>query len=459
MLTIRPRDYFSLEYDAAAQNKIDTLKGKTYTRNAVVKQVSQSVTNVHLDGAGEVTLPYGPRLSHDYSDTKGGPGYLKQLEACLWHSQGISTRSGAPSAPSYNPSANQCVLLGTFEVLFTGLNLPDGVVPTFDVRYEAQHEAYWKEYVSSSVPSKALELSGDGALITDDWENLWIGAGLRPTTERAQSVDNEDTRLQELRSAYALSLEGVGIADGTKEEQMVSYAILGSYPPEVSDRWNFMFMKGLEWSSFQDVVKLDIMSGTQDLPESNKARYLKGNNFSLATYQMELLDRDTCRVTGTVPIYNAHAGEGNWSSVNREEHFSITDWVRALIVTLSFTQPDWSGFDFEHAADGSEDLYPYVFHNTRIANAGDTVMGNSWDNYYPKLLLDKFAEGKYYATIKVRVGFALANDIRVDTLVQIYDLNNQVISRAGVPCTFRVKRVVRSFGNNEFYYIINCLEE
>ena len=459
MLTIRPRDYFDLKYDAAAQNKIDTLKGKTYLRSAVDKQVAKTITNVHLDGVGEVVLPYGPKLSYDYTDAEGGPFYLKQLEACLWHSQGI----GTDWVSGHNPHANQCVLLGTFEVLFTGLNLPDGVVPTLDVRYEAQHEAYWNDRTKgNTLPSESLEKSGDGALITDDWENLWIGAGLRPTTKRKQSVDDGTTTLSKLRSEYALSLEGVGsVSDynGSREEWLVGYASLGVQPTDAATRKNFMFVKGLEWSSLQDVVKLSEMSEGTDYPESNTARYLKGNNFNLATYQIELLNRDTCKVTGTVPIYNAHAGKGTWSGLNDEERFSVTDWVKALVVTLSFKQFDWSSLDFKYAADGSEDLYPYVFHNTRIANADDAVMGNSWDDYYPKLLLGKFAEGKYYATIKARVGFALANDIRVDTLVQIYDLNNQVISRAGVPCTFRVKRIVRSFGNNEFYYIINCLEE
>lgn len=94
-----------------------------------------------------------------------------------------------------------------------------------------------------------------------------------------------------------------------------------------------------------------------------------------------------------------------------------------------------------------------------MANVEDKVGDKLWSEYYPKLILDKYAEGKHYVELKVRVGFMLQNDIRVDTKLQIYDLQNKVIARRGIPCVFKVKRILRSFSNNEFYYTINCLED
>ena len=119
---------------------------------------------------------------------------------------------------------------------------------------------------------------------------------------------------------------------------------------------------------------------------------------------------------------------------------------------------DWPGLDFEFVR-GKRDDNPYKFQNTRVANSLDKVGDTLWSAYYPELIFDKYAEGKYYAQLKMRAKFMIENDIKNDTVVQIYDIENQIISRKGKPCTFRVKRIIKVFDSGSFHYLINCLED
>lgn len=480
MLKVYAKDYFSLKYDAAAQNKITSLSGKNYIRDLTKQQQKKVVDKVKLLYEGtdvsigdEVTLPYKvvavPDPDRNGIDMLGDKIPLdvypmhSKLGALFFGQEIDSYDNGVTTVPG------QSILMGAFELLFTGLNLPNGVFPTVQCSYDLQHFTLGmlrpKGDSYPIYPTRIYDLKGvqNGAYATNNWEKIWVGGSLAETDVRDRVLSyTEDPQVSFQRRVVDLTLHNeytlktpndVSLIGGSTSFPKVSFPLGGYSSYQNQGPRVIKYNLGFNEDIFSNIVRPFYTD-----------EYLQGGYLDLYKQEISLVDRDTCRVVIQLPILNAYSINASESSIpidtsgnRRFVRPAVTEWLKSVTVTLSYDQMSWSGVNFDRQV--GEDSYPFKFQNTQVANADDTVRGSKWIDYYPKLIFDKYAEGKHYIELKVRVGFMLENDVTIDTPVQVYDLKNQVISRKGKPCTFRVKRIIKSFSNNEFYYIINCLED
>lgn len=492
MLEIRARDYYSLKYDAAAQNKISSLSGKTYIRDVARQKQTKVVDTVKLihDGADvsagdEVSLPYAAiAASHwNESGTLEGKTILSPWD--------MHYRLGAlffGQRLSFPPSeSGQSVLMGAFELLFTGLNLPEGVFPTVECSYELQHFSFgavqprgasWRTSLSEIYNLKGVQ---SGTYLTRDWERMWVGAGLAETDARDQVVRSTVTSIPTLYEATDAILHDEYAIKVPNDNRVVDSAVgpdnlrasLGKYYD--NRQYISRVNEGFNESIFENVVKPFYTYGREEYPDvdGDISAYLQGGYLDLYKQEIKLLNRDMCRVIVQLPILNAYSTDGNYAIVptlpdptNAPSYIAewptrmaVTEWLKSVTVTLNYDQMSWTENPFNFSSAKGEGTYPFNFTATRAASAEDRIGETLWENYYPNLIFDKYSEGKHYVELKVRVGFMLKNKVTIDTPVQVYDLNNQVISRQGKPCTFRVKRIIKSFGRDGYYYTINCLED
>ena len=460
MLTIRPKDYFDLKYNAAASNRVDSLNWNTYVRGLEAKSPVKVVTTGRLVSTQEqIALPCGPLIDPlaVYGEAGSGshlspskstyvqnfvdkyqPIYLRQVGRSVWHENLDEEVVSEPSDPG------QYLLLGDFETEFTDLNLPDGVVPTVRYGYVLEHLAFQKTFPKTSTividPQAYLGYAASGSYISSDWENPWIGASLKPTEDRDQVLDA--TSRDDVSNQFGFELY-------SPEGDEKKYSYFGDTYFGYTTTY-YRLRMATRSSGFREEDLSNIVR-TTDMPSD---LWFKGGRLSLTKKEEKLVDRNTFKVSLRVPIYNAftcYYEEGD----SKTWQF-LYEWLKEVRITLEYPQYSWESKAHTYPEQGN---YPYRFKDKRVANEDDTVAGGRWEEIYPQMLLDRFGEGKYYITLKVRTKFMLENDVKVDTPVQVYDLKNQIISRNGVACTFKVKRIVRSFDSNEYYYTINCLEE
>lgn len=481
MLEIHARDYFSLKYDAAAQNRISSVTGKNYTRNLTEESKTIKVTNVTLSATNEqVALPFkiAPVSYRSYDsyagvyDQTNSAGY-RILSTTRFEDlyKPLTFRQGLASAMY----SGQHVLFAKFEVIFRDLNLPEGVTPEVALLFNTQHFArgfYSREDASKKdydldqlmIPYLTPEHIQEGTYITHNWERIWLGACIKETDARDVEIaqtSGYDAEIPKALYDYCYWVpageDGSEIHAGVGEYR--SYTSVSTGPVKVQ----FAFENTeLTVDDFDRVVRTDRLVTVEQLEQNS---YLRGTYLDSVTMETQLVDRDTFRVAGEIPIlidrlsFMRKWEVNSYFAESYPLYANIYEWLKSLEVQITYTQMSWAGTDFAVQLEGEKDLYPYKFANTRMGNIEDTVRGHNWNDYYPKLLLDKYGEGKHYVELKMRAAFMLDNNVGIGTSVQIYDLKNRAISRNGVPCTFKVKRIIKSFSNNEFYYIINCLEE
>ena len=468
MLEIHSKDYFSLSYDAAASNRISSINGKNYVRGLEEQTKRIPVKHVRLMGDDtEVSLPLKVMAA---SSLNGNVYELNGWKVMpvngLRNDSQLQTyyfTHGLGSDFNDMDTTHQFTVLATFEVIFSGLNLPVGVVPKADLTFELQHKKHVSSYsgdvtsgtdrnISSEGFSLVRALFGgsaydafdmqEGAFLNHDWTRIWVGAGLKPTDLRDQAGGSDGkgdiSTTHRWSIAYSYKNDNYIFTEYSRTKGKSDYTTSGEE------------IQGFDESNFEIVI-------------ADSTKPLRGNSFNLVTLETQLVDRDTCIVRGVIPILNACVSSEYWrSGVDTdisETIISFHEWLKSFEVLLTYEQMTWTGTDFTVTDSSEQDLYPYKFQSSRIANARDTVLGRNWMEVYPKILLGKYGKGKHYIELKVRVDFMLKNNVSVDTLLQIYDLKNKPIMRGGIPCTFRVKRIVKSFSSNEFYYTINCLEE
>lgn len=463
MLEIRARDYFSLKYDAAAQNRISSISGKNYIRGKTEETKTIKVDEVTLTATKEkVTLPF--KVLPVYAtaiDEQAQEYHMLSRSEYEETYKPLTFGQGVPAVYSY-----QHLLFAQFEVIFRDLNLPEGVIPEVSLSYEAESLPFaYAANISDSVSRDAAYLKNlnlashmrQGAYITFDWENMWIGAAIKETEDREIETSDGDgyndlDYNKELRTTYCYNCP---VLAGTTNQAYNPFpAGVGLLKSAISDNHLEYVLENadFELDDLEDIVRNDRMSTYP------RGGYFRGGNYKGVSIETELLNRDTFRVLVTLPIVVDYESFDPMNST-WQGGANIYEWLKSINVQIAYPQMSWSGEDFNIQLEEEKDLYPYKFENTRMGSIEDKVLGHSWSDYYSKLLLEKYGKGRHYVELKMRAKFMLENAVGIDSTVQIYDLKNRPITRDGKVCSFKVKRIIKSFANNEFYYIINCLEE
>lgn len=155
-----------------------------------------------------------------------------------------------------------------------------------------------------------------------------------------------------------------------------------------------------------------------------------------------------------------------------------------LITTRKCTQNDASGqpvrsivyFDSSKNVIGSDYLKTDVY-TVRIPDAVAyiKVNGNSddiahevfyvnkqtpylWTDTIPYAILDKYVQGKYIVQCDVLASWALQNNIKANTQMQVKLQNGKYIQRGDSICTFEVKNIEKRFKDSEFIYALKLME-
>ena len=438
MITIRPSDYHSLSYDAVAQNKVDQLVGNSYERFLTSNNRTYEVQSLtSTTGAREL-----PLASWDLEDVVSFPD-VRYYEGMTGSCTAASSET-SKQLP-FGGGTTLYIELGHFEYLFTGLNLPENSKVSAQIYWSSLSKVCKDDRGSTIVDAKA---EPDLVTMQQRLDKM----------EVEQQVPNSNSLDNLCIAAVARwdAPSGRGIYPG--------YWNTGGYQSrnaltgyDYGSTYNITYTQEAEASGLP--VELVNVWSTNKQPDF----YYKRGFYNFFKTQHKILDRDTVKVSGTVPYKVAIiAKDFSTSSISPFKTYwsyrcALTS-LQELRVQLDYPEMRWEGRPFEISAN-SGNHYPYKFTNTRTANVQDRVRGKLWSEYYPKLIFDKYKDGRYYAQLKVRAKFMLVNNLHIDSEVQIYDLKGKLISRNNQPCVFRIKRIIKSYDNTGFTYTINCLEE
>lgn len=430
MTIIRPSDYYSLSYDAAAQNTVDELFGNNHKRVLAEQSITLAVTELKTVRTKASFVP-GTwqqsflRSNYDYK-LKNGSTYSHTV---------LSTTT------TRTADTTQYTVLADYEVVFTQLNLPEEATLSVEIQPEiiSKHTHYHAASSGSNNDSAMLGyLDSDGYAAESGFYNC---------------ESNDKFCLTSGTRWDATYGENVNVSQASSKK--LTYVDLGVPTFLNTDVTPTSLYEGIEEDAMEKVWSAATMSGTW-------FRRSIQNLYSMTT---EKLDRDTVRVTGRMPVATMHETTTATLSVSSSSASSDNSKslymgvLEKLNVKLTYLQMAWNSTSFDYLAEGSQKRYPYKFSNERLANTKDKVGNRLWSDYYPQLIFGKYSGGRYYVQLKVRAKFMLVNDLHIDSEVQIYDLKGKLISRNSQPCIFRIKRIIKTYDNSEFTYIINCLEE
>ena len=458
MIEIRSKDYFKLTYDTAAQNRVSSLSGKTYVRTLVERQQSVTVTEVELTDGTIIQLPYnskkfGADIAPDPYDnyTYFNPYDIKRD---IRFGEGVSY-----------PLAGQSITLAKADVLFKGFVLPEEEEKvTVELSYATKHKTIGyilngKELSGTKLTEKFQELwdakeAEEGLITSETWDSLWIGCPLR----RTESGSTRDQYFQWYVECDQWDNESVFPFYPGSHVYFKTYINLAD--DEVVQEYKASSDSGItilpslgafDWivdrviNNEETEVTYTFHGKDVNLIRTSVVRYRTGGYVTKARVyisRLPILNIQNSTYTGSASSYIAQ----------------IQEWLESFTVTLKYKQYEWVGEDFS-IEGATDDLFPYKFPDAQVANKNDTVGGVSWDSAYKELVFNKYLQGKRFVELKIKAAFALEKGIKLETPIRVYDLENRPISRDGVPCTFRVKRLVKAFNDNDFYYIINCLED
>lgn len=418
MVTIKPSDYYSLTYDAAAQNKVDELVGNVYERVLAEKSATLTVPELHTVRTGATFTPgtWNQQFLRENYDFQlmDGATYVYALAG--------QTVSGGGRTCQYTALAD-------YEVVFSQLNLPDEATLAVEIQPEIISKRTHYHDASTSDASMLEYLDDDGYMPTSGFYNC---------------ESNKKFCLTSATRWNATYGEEVNLA--TADSKIIEQTTVG-VPP-------FSNVNAYPTSAYEGIAQEDMEKVWSAANLSGVWHYRAFRNFY--NHTLEKLDRDTVRVRGRMPVATMHEADVYSSSPSKSLHMGV---LEKLNVKLTYQQMAWNGIPSNYFAENSQKRYPYKFSNERLANTKDKVGNKLWSDYYPQLIFGKYSGGCYYVRLKVRAKFMLVNDLHIDSRVQIYDLKGKLISRNNQPCIFKIKRIIKSYANAEFTYTINCLEE
>lgn len=433
MITIRPSDYYSLSYDAAAQNTVDELFGNNHKRVLAEQSITLAVTELKTV---RMKAPFVPG-TWQQSFLRSYYDYMLQDGSRNAYSDG-----------TIDGYTTQYTVLADYEVIFNQLNLPEKAVLSAEIQPEitSKHTAYHK-----SVPNNSPTTSTDDAVMLGylDSDGYDAESGFYNCESNDKFCLSSGTLWNAAYKNISYSISS-DLNDAFKQKlPLVDMGIPYTVPTHPNLYHKYF---GIEQDDMELVWTLKHAS------TGITAQFRRAIR-NLYSHTIEKLDRDTVRVTGRMPVATMHESLSHTYSNNHYERQLYMGVLEKLNVKLSYQQMAWNNTSFDHLVEGSQKRYPYKFSNERLANIKDKVGDRLWSDYYPQLIFGKYSNGCYYVQLKVRAKFMLVNDLHIDSEVQIYDLEGKLISRNNQPCTFRIKRIIKTYDNSEFTYTINCLEE
>lgn len=158
---------------------------------------------------------------------------------------------------------------------------------------------------------------------------------------------------------------------------------------------------------------------------------------------------------------------GSWihSVEIRRDSYGWKDVASKVTITLQAGTFDESTEQLSYSLDGSGNLTENVINAHPISiEQNDLVTmdalwgSDTWVERMPEYLLTEYQKGKYVLECTVKADWALINNIRINTEIQVKLQNGQFISENGSTTTFAVKTIEKSFKNSEFVYNLRMLE-
>lgn len=430
MIKIRPSDYYSISYDAAAPNRIDKLNGSTHQRYQKSQQKTISISQLRtVNNKSKWSLGL-PTINE----------VIRQSSVEIAdRARGISSTEIAVLVSLAN---SFWVVSGSCSALFEDLDMADDAVPVLRVqpRYAYKQALL---VVDGASPSQ-VESQINAALDAQLQENA-------PYSGLFNGSSDSSIVLSTCARVNVVETKSGEVSTGVTLEQQANY----TYITCATAAFNGTPLH-VERGVPAGTVMRDVWSG-----ENMPTFYYKLGVADFRNQQVEILDRNTVQVRAELPI--AILAEASHKFTNSTAATVgkqvMLGYLEALSLSLEYPVEAWRSTAFSEAAADSDGTHPYQFSNDRVANINDRVGNAPWADYFPQKIFNKYALGKYYIQLRMRAKFMLINDLRIDSEVQIYDLRGRLISRNGVPCTFKIKRILKEYGGGEFTYTINCLEE
>lgn len=249
--------------------------------------------------------------------------------------------------------------------------------------------------------------------------------------------------------------------------------------PESSDFWckfNTGMGTGAEQGATYDswVVGQDVKLGRVVRPENWNGNFdaqarLPDKQQRLGVKLTRGVDKYHYDLHAYVPISVAWAAASRYyGALNNEyflDSFAFLDLITEISVEIFGRPYNTEDVVYNYSLDSSGNLVnatkndnAYKIDNNELITVSSTIDGQDWMSGISKILLDKYKNGKYVVRVKVPAKWAILNNVHINTLIRIKTLEGDYVSRAGIPCIFEVKIIIKKFEGSSFNYELQLME-
>ena len=310
-------------------------------------------------------------------------------------------------------------------------------------------------------------------------------SGTRNTTRKSRDIDSED----DFNTLYNY-LKGMSISQASmKDCKLLESASVSMYDLPIDRSY---IVHPIDYQNYVGWSYTNIWTGKKEYrdfiwSETSKTGTKRLNNGFIITKNdaidsFDILPSDMCHCTVVKntdrkftiyfrTIASISSASCVYDSVSvliggyyyRHGSISVADTtalsfvVSGVLSNVEEVEFNYSLVNGELIANASGD-YPEALSSNELITYDSKMNNKSWQEEMSRTLLTKYINGKFKAIAEVPIAWLIKNDVHINTQMQLESLQGTLINRKGVPCTFEVKRIEKSFASNLYSCTIELLE-
>ena len=193
---------------------------------------------------------------------------------------------------------------------------------------------------------------------------------------------------------------------------------------------------------------------------------------NIISLKVDKVDDFTFNIWWKAPVRLAYATASRYAYCDLDEatftevdNYAYLDNISKVTITLNGRPYNIDAVNVSYSMSGGSlieevsNAHPYKIDKYESITLASTIGGVDWTRAISSSLLTKYKDGKYVVAFDVPASWALLNEIKVNTEMQIKLQDGTLISRGSTPCTFEVKTIEKKFNNSEFTFSLRVMEK
>lgn len=338
------------------------------------------------------------------------------------------------------------------------------------------------------IPTASLELTGNSSIVArggSTYETYPSLANLQAYTSYsiAEWIEQHKTETQ---NNLTWDYSDNKFSMNPWIRKYIPMDLSGSTAPTVNDiltTWNDPSLASRTWATAQDWYDQTSWGATGEKirmwptnPEGSDlgallACAIQMYNLSMSTtVSVQKITDYQFKVQWTAPVRFAYLAasrtRGGLGTLYELDNSAFVDNITNVAVKLTGVPFSVNTIDKSYGLDGAvittnaPNTHPIKLEASEAFTLGTSFYGavTPWHLLLAELILSTYKNGKYVVECSVPTMWALDHNIHVNSEMRIRLQNSQLISRNGIPCTFKVKTIEKRFSATSTTYALRLME-